>query len=422
MLCSCSFHLKDSLALALKLAVSHSPEVNISLCFLNSLCQFNSIKSFEKEVLPRVTKLVLFLGEFGGGHPPSSQRPCEPDPHFWFSFLNGTSYPDLKSIKIHHYWATIPPRAASLVDQAERCIYRSSSYYSTYIRSRRHRTLGLGSNGSESIGSYLGLEKLQEIYLESPPELDSALLMQILGNKESKASNLRRLELRFCDVGLATLSQLLQQELPTLKYFTLLLGNTEHDLYANHSQQQPSHHLCSLLRCFSKKLVQVKYAAPHVCRDLFFDENEINILRQSGVITNVGGYGVSQADLNPDRHAIRQSITEYRAKNVSKTCNDGIDETIICTNPNVVSVKSPSTRIAPKLLLEREEETRRRTIRDSKIPWKRSIICWKGLCHGTDSWAELQEGANMDEEGVEWILTSAYSRLLECNQPCLMVG
>ena len=55
-------------------------------------------------------------------------------------------------------------------------------------------------NRSESLGPCLGSEKLQKIFMESTPELNSSLFLQILNNQVSKASKPKLLEFRFCNL------------------------------------------------------------------------------------------------------------------------------------------------------------------------------------------------------------------------------
>lgn len=64
---------------------------------------------------------------------------------------------------------------------------------------------------------------------------------------------------------------------------------------------------------------------------------------------------------------------------------------------------------ALELELDQEEERRKRLIAESKMPWKISIIGVRGICshHGRAAqWDVLEELANMEEAGVEWVLTS----------------
>lgn len=76
----------------------------------------------------------------------------------------------------------------------------------------------------ESLGLLDGLGKLEKILLESPPELDKTILVQLLGHQASLASNLTQLELRFCNLDPDIIAKLIQQASPKLTHVTLLLG------------------------------------------------------------------------------------------------------------------------------------------------------------------------------------------------------
>jgi hypothetical protein len=245
-------------------------------------------------------------------HEPGREIPCRPGPAFWSSYLGGIRYPDLKSIKIHHYWAEPPPHDASLFDQAKSCRHPPPrlvpSDSTRWLRPRRNHS-GPRSILGQTVESYRGLEKLEEIFLESPPELDSEQLMNILDNKLSKASRLQKLNLRFCWVDLQTIANLLQQEVKTLTHLTLLIGYEEDDGYG-HYQREPPPHLCPLIRQASKNLVYLKYAAPCVCRELFFADDEVNALRQSGLSSRYEE--VTDSKSHFDRHAVRQLISQHR--------------------------------------------------------------------------------------------------------------
>lgn len=67
---------------------------------------------------------------------------CVPNGRFWNTFLNNLAFPNLKSIGIHHYWATIPSQGANLSIQAENCKYQSSLGTSSSFKSSRGTHLG----------------------------------------------------------------------------------------------------------------------------------------------------------------------------------------------------------------------------------------------------------------------------------------
>ena len=372
------------------------PEIHISLCFLNSPCRINSATKFAYDKFPRVTKLVLFLGTQTDDLEPQIRNQCVPNLGFWRPLLNGESFPDLKSVQIYHHWASIPSQGANILKQANRC--KQQDY---------------GLNIGRDLGPCPGLEKLEEIILENPPELNGSILLEILNNPDSKAVNLKNLDLRFCNLEVHSLAFLLQQEIDTLTHFTLLIGMKETQDFTRHHPGEPSPHLCPLLRCFSKNLVYFRYAASCVCRELFFDKFEMHRLKEDGVRTKIGILGgASDSHIHIDRHAIRQIITSHRVSKALTYRNARIRSAMADAQARTSAINMVTSKINAELELDREEETRLRRINDSKTPWKRSIVAWSGLCDYLDTWDELQEAANMEEAGIEWVLTSKFWMLV----------
>lgn len=389
---------------------SHSPEVEISFRFLNWLCRLESVSTSSIDVFPRVTKLEVYLGKNPAVHGSISVGPCRPGSALWSSYLGGVRYPDLKSIKIHHYWAEPPPPDANLFDQARSCRYPSRPVTSDSTRwlARRARLDPL----EQTAESYRGLEKLEEIFLESPPELDSVQLMKILGNTVSKASRLQKLNLRFCSVDLQTISYLLQQEVKTLTHLTLLIGyaDSEGGSQYPHYQREPPPHLCPLIRQASKNLVYLKYAAPHVCRDMFFTDGEIDALCTVGLTSNMDGWEEDRDfEARFDRPAIESLISQYRVYRSQSARERQVNEAIAQARADGGRQGDSNVKLDTELRLDREEEARNRTITDSKVPWKRSIIGWSGVCKRSGPWTELQVGASLEERGIEWTLTGICS-------------
>lgn len=371
---------------------------------MNSLCRRTSATNFANDTFPRVQKLVLYLGRNIESNP-DLPNDCAPNAGFWSPFLNGESFPDLKSIQIHHCLATNPVDGANIMDQAHHIGDQPQNHAYPLLRQEHRPDRDL--DGGESLGPCLGLEKLQEIFLESPPELNSFLLRQILDNQVSKASKLKKLELRFCNLETQSLAFLLEQEIPSLTHFTLLTNTSVREPSSFKSRDHgKSPHLCSLMRRFSRDLVYLKYAASHVCRELFFDEFERHSLKHITRIHDVGN------DTPVDTHAIRQAIGRYRAKKALQYRNDRVDKATSEAQAKNPAINISTVRINTELDIDREEQARRRHIEDSRTRWKRSIICWSNLCDGINGWAELQLGADMGEVGVEWILTSRYPDLM----------
>lgn len=349
--------------------------------------------NFGTAVFPRVTKITLFLGTHGAdfndpGFRPSPQQHCRPNASFWRPFLNGDSFPDLRSVKLHHYWARNPENSENILAQA------TTDYES--IRNRYFHLSNRHGEEAEQLGPCFGLEKLQEIFLESVPELSPSLLGQILNNQVSKAHNLKKLDIRFCSLDADTLNFLLQQQIDSLTHFTLFVPASTYSPIGD--SQAP--HLCSQIVSFCKNLVYLKYLTSHICHDLFLSEQEKGILKETGLSAQL-----MDNSGEVDRHAIRQVLEEHRGKQARLRREQRLSESLAkarVDNPGIYA----STL---ELELDQEEEKRKRLIAESKTPWRRSIIGLKGIC-GRDGraaqWDELEELANMEEAGVEWVLTS----------------
>lgn len=352
--------------------------------------------NFAIAVFPRVTKITLYLGRHGvdisdpGFRP--SQQDCTPNASFWRPYLNGDSFPDLRSIKLHHHWARNPGKSANILAQASTEYELLGNRYSQW--SNRH------NKEAEQLGPCFGLEKLQEIFLESVPELSPSLLGQILNNQTSKAHNLKKLDIRFCSLNADTLKFLLQQRIDSLTHFTLFVpASSTADLNGiNDDPQAP--HLCSQIVSFCKNLVYLKYLTSHICRDLFLNEQEKGILKETGLSARL-----MDNSGEVDRHAIRQVLEAHRGKQARLRREQRLSESLAkarVDNPRIYAS-------ALELELDQEEEKRKRLIAGSKTPWKRSIIGLRGICSRDGraaQWDELEELANMEETGVEWVLTS----------------
>lgn len=379
--------------------------MEISLCFINWLCRSNLSS---KGGFPRVTKIELYLGEETCSQRWRCERSCQTGPEFWYNYLSGLLYPDLKSIRIHHYWAAPHSQAVNLWDQAKVCTYPTwcplSHFSLPSLRRERLQDWDRKSlHDQKTIGSYQGLKKLEEIFLENPPEVTAADLRYMFHHKVSESFRLRKLSLRFCRVTLKSIEYLLQQRLPNLTHLTLLIGYQE-----PHAEHNPPH-LCPLVRQFSKGLVYLKYAAPHICRGLFFTNDELNLLKQSGVMSSSDGYEEAEDDVCSHEHAVQQLIIRHRAQKAQIARNWQVREAITRARFDDFRSKRSDRAIVrcnTELRLDRADEARKHIIANSNPPWKRSIISWERPCIG--SWADLQVGASIGEEGIEWTLTSMY--------------
>lgn len=353
--------------------------------------------NFATAVFPRVTKITLYLGRHGvdisdPGFQPSPPQNCTPNVSFWRPFLNGESFPNLRSVKLHHYWARNPVNSANILDQA------STEY--EFLGNRYPRWSNQHNKEVEQLGPCFGLENLQEVFLESVPELSPSLLGQIINNQASKAHNLKKLDIRFCSLDADTLNFLLQQQLDSLTHFTLFVpASSTADLNDIINDPQAPH-LCSQIVSFCKNLVYLKYLTSHICRDLFLNEQEKEILKETGLSAQLmDNSGVV------DRHAIRQVLEEHRGKQARLHREQRLSDSLAKAGVNNPRIYAS----ALELELDQEEEKRTRLIAESKTRWKRSIIGLRGICSRDGraaQWDELQELANMEEAGVEWVLTS----------------
>ena len=408
--------------------VRRCPDLAITLRFTHCQCGYTPISGLDSETFPRVTKLVLFVGR----HEPDERLPshprssCVPNAKFWRPLVNGVSFPDCLDLEIRHYWAASPPTHTSLDLQKRytNALTNHGSYQMPFPRGGfrgRHGLVDIPLRADQIVGPTKGLTRLERIMLECPPELDSPLLMQLLGNPDSVAVNLAKLELRFCNLDYETISKLLYHAPPNLKHLVLLCWDDPRDFH--HAGIAECPHLCPLIRNFSKKLVHLEFAASTVCRELFFDDLEIRSLRQNGITTGLGiEGGAIEGHERLDTHAIRETIQACRRQKGSKYRTGRIKQAITtakaqCAKPNTSSlfgggasanVSAARAQREAEVLLDEEEEQRTRTIEGSKTPWFRRIITWHGLCHPNDTWEEVQLAAGMEEMGVEWVVASKF--------------
>ena len=281
------------------------------------------------------------------------------------------SFPDCKSIEIHHWWASPPSTGTVILEQAMR-----TEYFPHYLS--LPTTLGLLD----------GLSKLERLSLEGPPELNTTILVQLLSHQDSLASNLTHLELRFCNLDLAVTAKLLQQATRKLTHLTLLLRTTRTDTIMDYIEEGP--HLCPLVRHFCKNLVCLEYAAPTICREIFFDDDELREIRK-----NCNPINPDQSD----EYAIRQTVIDSRRRWKTQHRKERVQKALREAGKN----SDARIEMNTELLLDREEEARNRLINSSRFKWKRKIISWGGTCTGRP-WSELEQGADLAEAGVEWTL------------------
>lgn len=410
--------------------VRRCPNLAITLRFAHCQCESTPVSALDSETFPRVTKLLLYVGR----HDPEekygrARTSCAPNAKFWRPLVNGVSFPDCLNLEIRHYWAASPPTHASL-DLQKRYTNVSTNYGSYHRRRQRgifrgvHDLVDVPLRADQMVGPTNGLKRFESIMLECPPELDSLLLMQLLGNPDSVAVNLAKLELRFCNLDYETISKLLYHAPPNLKHLVLLCWDDDRGFHGYDATEQP--HLCPLIRDFCKKLVHLELAASTICRELFFDDLEIQSLRQNGITTGLGMEGGAIEGLeNLDTHAIwetvqacrRQKRSKYRTGRIkeaitaAKAQSGGITTSSIFGGGASANFSAARAQREAEALLDGEEEQRKRLIEGSETPWFRRIITWHGLCHPADTWEEIQLAAGMEEMGVEWVVASKFAIL-----------
>ena len=411
--------------------VRRCPNLAITLRFAHCQCNQTPVSGLDSETFPRVTKLVLFVGR----HEPLESLPerlrksCMPNAKFWRPLVNGVSFPDCLNLELRHYWASSPPTSAGL-DLRKRYtnIYDYGSYNMPLQRGHVRGQYGLVDvplRADQIVGPTKGLKIFESIILECPPELDSLLLMQLLGNPNSVAVNLAKLELRFCNLGHETISKLLYHAPPNLKHLVLLCWDDGRQFHHSYAAEFP--HLCPLIRDFSKKLVHLEFAASTVCRELFFNDDEMRSLRQHGIATGLGtDGGVIEGQEKLDTHAIRETVQTCRGQKRSKYRTSRIKEAITTAKAQSegtttssllgggagANISAARAQREAEVLLDEEEEQRTRLVEGSKTPWFRRIITWHGLCQPNETWEEFQLAADMEEGGIEWVVASKFAIFL----------
>ena len=404
--------------------VRRCPSLSITLRFAHCQCSQTPVSGLDSETFPRVINLVLSVGRHEPDESPA-ERPrtvCMPNAKFWRPLVNGVSFPDCLNLELRHYWATSPPVSASL-DLQKR--YSAYPYYIPRQRGAvggQHGLVDVPLRADQIVGPTKGLKKFESIILECPPELDDLQLMQLLGNQDSVAVNLVKLELRFCNLDYETISKLLYHAPPNLEHLVLLCWDDDRQFHRYDAADSP--HLCPLIRDFSKKLVHLEFAASTVCRELFLNDDEIGSLRRNGVATRLGTEGgVIEGQEKLDTHAIRETVqacrrqkrSQYRTSRIkeaittAKTQSERITTSSLFGGGADANISAARAQREAEVLLDEEEEQRIRLVQGSKTPWFRRIITWHGLCHPNDTWAEVQLAADMEEVGVEWVVASKFT-------------
>ena len=342
--------------------------------------------------------LVLYVGKYD---PEETHRRvqdrCCANTKFWRPFVDGDTFPDLKSLEVRHIWATIPPETATLdlTPLIHAGLYRNPP--------------------PELILQSDGLAKLETIRLESPPELDSMIFRQLVGNPKTSAANLTRLDLRFCFLNNDTIAELLYKAPPGLRHLSLICGLPDNRDVLSMKTEEPTH-LCPLLREYSKRLERLDYASNRVCQQIFFSEEEIGSLEASGAI-HYGALGtVQDMAAEVDSYAIKATIQGSRQKEKKASRGRSVQEAIhkaaaspgsrLSGQTSISGIQEARVRHDTEMRLDDEEEQRRRLIGRSDKEWMRRIISFGSPCRFGEPWAGMQAGADLEEEGIEWVLAS----------------
>lgn len=279
-----------------------------------------------------------------------------------------------------------------------------------------------------------GLAKLESICLESPPELDSRTFMQLVGNPKVKAHNLTDLDLRYCALPFDIVAELLRNAPASLKRLSLILGHHDSGQHALVLRPKTPVHLCPLMRDFNKRLERLDFGAPYLCSQMFYGQDEIRALEDSGVMPPGDVNGALQPDMVVDALAIGEIIANSRQKSrlafreqkyeealaLARKQNRVVtDSGILLNGPPLTPAAKVRVRNETQVRLDEEEERRLREIQQLDRTWLRRIIVLRGFCHFSESWPGLQIAAEQEEEGVEWVLASEclLHTLLVSNMP-----
>ena len=358
--------------------------------------------------------LVIYVGEYDPDEPGGrSHAQCCANTKFWDPLVNGETFPDLKNLEVRHLWAAEPPKTAS-VDLTR------------FISSLAHRWVR--NPPPDLISQASGLAKLESICLEGPPELDARTFMQMVGNPKVKANNLTDLDLRYCALPFDIVKELLLNAPKSLKRLSLMLNHHDRGENVLAFRPKPAVHLCPLIREFSKRLERLDFAAPYICSQMFYAEDEMQALDRSSLMPAGNANGELDSGVELDAAVIEEIITDSRKKSrqahreqrfeealaVARKNNRVVTEAgILLTGPPLTPAQKMRVRTETQLSLDQEEEARQREIEKIDRTWLRRIIMLRGCCSlpeapGAESWPGLQMAAEQEEEGVEWVLASKY--------------
>ncbi|KAK6503319.1 hypothetical protein TWF481_008342 [Arthrobotrys musiformis] len=389
------------LARMIRVIARYNEHVTISLIIAHSACDAQPVHSFESEEFPRVTTLILDLGGEPATQSPSSsgarsinsllpvrrsihQRNynystsgirCAPNAKFWTRFFNGSSFPDLRRLELHHRSRTSP------------------SYGDSGMEGHRILFTELDT---------LGLARIERLVVNSVPEFNDSVLMAGLQH----APLLTDLHIENCAVTYDALDKLLLHALPVLH--RLVLRVSPQSRFARHAREalnrpgrRPDHeeipHLCTHFRQRGKNLKHYEFAAPYICRDLFLDEYEKAKLHESGHPGTLGG--------DEGGVVVQGELDTTLVVGVLKRIRQARD-----TDSVGQKLLEGTNMEEDRRILERERSMRTRRATIEKEGWTRRLHALDGMCISGDTFEELTALANVEEHGIGWTLGSLPER------------
>lgn len=210
--------------------------------------------------MPHVQDLVAFLGLT------LSSTTC--GVHFWTLFCGGEALPDLNKLTIN----TIPASPAEVASNPLDRMLKASILASASPSHKTHRINSIPLSG---------LRKMERIRISNDVMLKHANLNDTFASTEL-LGHLTSLEIENCArIGqipaLRTLSTLLQRTLPTLKHLKIHLISkpkylddpTWQSEYTNMLAQDPTIHLCAIVRSLAQKIDSLDLALQFACNRMF---------------------------------------------------------------------------------------------------------------------------------------------------------
>ncbi|KAF3921916.1 hypothetical protein ABW20_dc0101485 [Dactylellina cionopaga] len=378
----------------------YNPRVTITLVISHSSCESQPVQSFGSETFPRITTLILGLGTEPAIQPSqggSSSRAgvgsssldtvipirrhlaarhynnsttlsrCRPNSKFWTRFFNGTNFPDLQRLELHHR-------------------SRNRNSYGAYEGWETEPILFTDIDT-------MGLAKIERLVVDCVPEFNDAVLMAGLRN----APLLTDLQIGDCYVTYEALDKLLIHALPVLHRLVLRIPQTSHhaaQVRQNVNARKPPRenpHLCPHFRRGGNNLKHFEFTAPFICRDLFLDEYEKEKLRESGHPGTL--VGDAAGDITQGELDIMLVTGILKGLRRHRETDSG------------ARIKVESTSFEDdKKLLEKERLRRNRRATIDKEKWTRKLNVLEGMCFDGDTFDELVALAEVEEQGIAWVL------------------